>query len=128
MEAGKRDKILQALIVDDEIDICYLLGGILRKKSFLSKHVNTISDAAIMLKKDMPSIVFLDNHLPDGLGIDFIEYIKKNHPTTKIVIITALDSSSDRIKAYEKGADYFISKPFNREIIYNVVDKLKYET
>ncbi|MBG9375445.1 response regulator [Panacibacter sp. DH6] len=119
-----RDKILKALIVDDEVDICYLLDGILKKKSLRSTYVNTLSDAQRMLKKETPSILFLDNHLPDGLGVDFIDYVKRNHPFTRIVVVTAIDSSADRLKAYEKGADYFIAKPFNRDIIFNVVDRL----
>ena len=118
-------KILKVLIIDDEIDICYLLEGILKKKSLRSTYVNTLSDAEIMLRKETPSIIFLDNHLPDGLGVEFIDYVKKYYPSTKVVIITAVDSSSDRKIAYEHGADYFISKPFNRQIIYNVVEKLK---
>ena len=125
LETSVRNKISKALIVDDEIDICYLLEGILKKKSLRSTYVNTLSDAEIMLRKETPSILFLDNHLPDGLGVEFIDYVKKYYPSTKVVIITAVDSSSDRKKAYEHGADHFISKPFDREIIYNVVEKLK---
>lgn len=125
MEKGVRDKILKALIVDDEIDICFLLDDILRKKSLRSTYVNTLSDAEIMLRKETPSIIFLDNHLPDGLGVEFIEYVKKYYPAIKVVIITAVDSSTERTIAYQHGADYFIAKPFNREIIYNVVEKLK---
>ena len=125
MEKRAGDKNLKALIVDDEIDICFLLDDILRKKSLRSTYVNTLSDAEIMLRKETPSIIFLDNHLPDGLGVEFIESIKKYNPAIKVVIITAIDSSTDRTTAYKHGADYFIAKPFNREIIYNVVEKLK---
>lgn len=125
MEKSAGDKILKALIVDDEIDICFLLNDILRKKSLRSTYVNTLSDAEIMLRKETPSIIFLDNHLPDGLGVEFIKSIKQYNPAIKVVIITAVDSSSDRKTAYQRGADYFIAKPFNREIIYSVVEKLK---
>ena len=98
---------LKILIVDDEIDICYLLSGILKQKNYRTTFVNTLSDAQLMLKKETPSLVFLDNHLPDGLGIDFIEHIKKNYPAIKIVMITANDGSIDRQKAFEEGVDYF---------------------
>ena len=125
METGAQNKILKVLIVDDEIDICYLLDGLLKKKSLRSTYVNNLSDAQAILKKESPAILFLDNHLPDGLGVDFIDYVKKHHPATKVVVITAVDSSADTSNAYEKGADFFISKPFNREVIYKVVDKLK---
>jgi two-component system, OmpR family, response regulator len=125
VEKRVTDKISKVLIVDDELDICYLLKGILKGKSFRSAYVNTLYDAEIMLKREIPSMIFLDNHLPDGLGIDFIRHIKEDYPSVKVAVITAVDSSADKARAYESGADFFISKPFNREIIYSIVDKLK---
>lgn len=60
---------------------------------------------------------FLDNHLPDGLGIDFVDYIKTNYPTTKIVMITAYDTITDKQQAISKGVDFFIGKPFTKDAI-----------
>ena len=73
----------KVLIVDDELDICYLLSGMLKQRNFLTGFVNTLSDAVIALQNDPPGILFLDNHLPDGFGLDFIPYIKKNYPDVK---------------------------------------------
>ncbi len=116
--------ILKVLIIDDELDICYLLSGILRQKKLRTSYVNTLSDAALALKNDTPNILFLDNHLPDGFGLDFIQHIKSNYPETKIIMITAHDSAADRKKAFMEGVDYFLSKPFTRELIYNTIDKI----
>ncbi|HTB51827.1 MAG TPA: response regulator [Ferruginibacter sp.] len=112
------------LIIDDEIDICYLLSGILKHKNLQPNYVNSLSEAVIALKKEIPQIVFLDNHLPDGMGMDFIDYIKKNYPLTKIIMITAYDTSADRSKALELGVHGFIGKPFTRDIIYKTVEQL----
>ncbi len=118
------DDILKVLIIDDETDICYLLSTLLKQKNLDTDYVNTLTDAALALKKDTPGIIFLDNHLPDGLGINFIEYIKNHYPTVKIVMITAHDTAVDRQKALTEGADYFISKPFTRDVIYKTVEHL----
>jgi two-component system, OmpR family, response regulator len=118
------NKILKVLIVDDEVDICFLLSGILRQHKFRTSYVNNLSDARVALHNDTPSVLFLDNHLPDGLGIDFIEYIKSNYPDIKIVMITAHDGIMERTKAAREGADLFISKPFTRDIINNAITKL----
>jgi len=115
---------LKILIVDDEIDICYLLSGILRQKNYRTTYVNTLSDTELLLKKEVFSVIFLDNHLPDGLGIDFISYIKKYYPHIKVIMITANDTPADRQKAVKEGVDYFMSKPFTRDMIYDVVDAL----
>jgi DNA-binding response OmpR family regulator len=112
------------LIIDDEIDICYLLSGILKHKNLQPNYVNLLSDAPDAIKKHSPSIIFLDNHLPDGMGMDFIHYIKKHSPSTKIIMITAYDTSADRTKALELGVDGFIGKPFTRDIIYQTVEQV----
>ncbi len=115
---------MKALIIDDEIDICYLLSGILRNKNIQSSYVNSLSEAVLLLKKYEPEIIFLDNHLPDGMGVDFISQLKKSNPSSKVIMITAYDTPADRRKALIEGADLFIAKPFSREVIYQTVDKL----
>jgi DNA-binding NtrC family response regulator len=114
----------KVLIVDDELDICYLLSGMLKQRNFLTGFVNTLSDAAIALQNDAPTILFLDNHLPDGFGLDFIPYIKKNYPDVKVIMITAHDGAVERRQAYEGGVDLFVAKPLNRKMINDAIDKL----
>lgn len=118
------NEILKVLIIDDEADICYLLSTLLKQKNLETNFVNSLADATQAMKADAPEIVFLDNHLPDGLGINYINYVKKTYPSAKIVMITAHDTTVDRDKALSEGADYFIGKPFSREAIYNTVDQL----
>jgi len=115
---------LKALIVDDEVDICFLLSGILRQKNMQPSFVNNLASAKKSLQQDTPSILFLDNHLPDGFGLDFISYVKQNSPDVKIVMITAHDGLAERKKAQTEGADLFISKPFTRDVIDYAVKKL----
>ena len=118
------DDNLKVLIIDDETDICYLLSTLLKQKNLETACVNTLSAATKSLEKDPVEIVFLDNHLPDGLGMNYIEHIKSNHPGVKIVMITAHDTPGDRQNAMTQGADFFIGKPFSREVIYRTVEEL----
>ena len=123
-ETIKDEDKLRVLIVDDELDICYLLSGVMRQRNFRAGFVTSLSDASIALRNDPPTLLFLDNRLPDGFGLDFIPFVKKNYPEIKIVVITAHDSLNDKNRAFSGGADLFISKPLNREVIYNAIDKL----
>jgi two-component system OmpR family response regulator len=116
--------ISKVLIVDDELDICYLLSGLLKQRNLRTGFVNTISDAVKALQNDTPSLLFLDNHLPDGYGLDFIPYVKKNYPEVLIIMITAHDGAAERNTAFKGGVDYFIAKPLSRKMINDAIDKL----
>ena len=110
-------------IVEDEGDMCLLLNIMLQQKEIVLDHAKTIAAAEEYIKKEQPSIVILDNKLPDGLGIDFISFIKNNYPAVKVLMISGFDASVKNI-AMENGADIFLEKPFTKEQLYNSIKKL----
>ena len=112
----------KALIVDDESDICYLLSNILKQKNIQTAFAGSLAEADRMLQSsDFFYYVFLDNHLPDGLGINQIKRWKDKFPSIHLIMITAHDSYEERRKASKDGADDFISKPFSKEVILNSI-------
>jgi two-component system OmpR family response regulator len=116
---------LSALIIDDETDICFLLSSILRQRNFQTVFAGSLSEADDILdKQNKHSVIFLDNHLPDGLGVNNINRIIIKCPSSRIVMITAHDTSSDREKAQQEGVDFFIGKPFSKEIIFKTLELL----
>jgi two-component system OmpR family response regulator len=115
--------VRKALVIDDESDIRYLLSGILKQRNIQVVTVSTLAEAEQVLKSMTEFYyIFLDNHLPDGFGIDRIRQLKIEHPETRLIIITAHDSKEERQKARMDGADFFISKPFSRESIYKTIE------
>ena len=113
------------LIIDDEHDICYLLGSMLKQKEIRTVFASSLSEADNILEhKEEFAFIFLDNHLPDGLGVNYIKRIKRNCPSCKVIMITAHDNQTDREKASREGADFFIGKPFSRELIFKTIDCL----
>ena len=100
------------MIVEDEKDLCYMLELILKKQNLSTACANSISEARQTINNIKPGILFVDNHLPDGSGTDFIGQVKSLYPAMKIIMITAFDAPIDIKKAFNNGADYFISKPF----------------
>jgi len=115
----------KALIIEDEKDISYLLSGILKQKNLLVISAFSLLEAEKILERDLlpPQFIFIDNHLPDGFGIDYISSLKRRFPAVKIIMITAHDNLSDREKAKKEGVDFFISKPFSRELIYKTLEQ-----
>ena len=112
------------LIVDDEPDVCYLFDRILHKRNLKTGYAYNLAEAARVMHSDRPSLVFLDNNLPDGQGVDFIPYLKLHYPDTRVIMVTANDSASDKKKAFLKGADGFLSKPLSLELINRTLDKI----
>jgi two-component system, OmpR family, response regulator len=114
--------VLKILIVDDEPDICYFLSGNFSRRGFSTSFSHSLAEAQKQLEFNTPAVLLLDNHLPDGRGIDSVNKIKSKYPELKIIMITAHDTPQDRLKAYSNGVDYFLSKPFTITGVNNVVD------
>lgn len=112
----------KVLIIEDEGDMCLLLNIILADKKMQLDHVKSLADAQSYLESTQPQVVLLDNKLPDGFGVDFIPQIKKQNPSTKVIMISGFDASAGDI-AMENGADLFLTKPFTREQLQESVNK-----
>lgn len=110
----------RVLIVEDEGDMCLLLNIILTGKNLELDHVKNLKLAAEYLEKEQPSIVILDNKLPDGFGIDYIPILKKNYPDLKVIMISGFDGAAKDV-ALENGADAYLEKPFKKEQLFNAI-------
>ena len=114
----------KVLIVDDEPDICFLLSNILRRRNVDTGVAGSLAEATMELSSRIPNVIFLDNSLPDGKGIEFIQYVKNNYPLIKVIMVTANDSYADQSAAMRQGADIFLGKPLTREIVNSVLDSV----
>jgi two-component system, OmpR family, response regulator len=119
----QNEKTKKVLIIEDEGDMCLLLNILLNGKEMELDHVTKLSDAEEYLQKEQPSVIILDNKLPDGFGIDFISVIKKNYPAVKIIMISGYDASAKDV-ALDNGADVFLEKPFTKEQLYQSIKGL----
>lgn len=115
-----------AMIIDDDEDLGQLLGSILETRKIHVLIVNTLEEAEEYLTYLKPTVIFLDNNFPGGLGINFIRRIKSFDDEIRIIMMTADASTWIREKAIEEGIDYFLRKPFSKKAIDHVLDKLKF--
>lgn len=120
---GQSNKTKKALIIEDESDMCLLLNIMLKSNEVELDHVKNLSAAKGYLEKEKPSVVILDNKLPDGFGVDFISFIKKNYPSIKIIMISGYDASAEDV-ALDNGADIFLQKPFTKDQLYKSMMQL----
>ena len=120
--AAKKE-VTRILVVEDEGDICLLLELLLGGRRMIVDHVHTLTDAKEFIAKEQPSVVLLDNRLPDGLGIDFIGYLKQEYPQIKIIMITGVDGIAEEA-VLATGADKFITKPFTQTQLQQSINQV----
>ncbi len=113
----------KVLIVEDEGEMCLLLNILLNGEEMELEHVKTLEKACEHLETETPDVVILDNKLPDGYGIDLITYLKKNRPSTRIIMISGFDGAAKDV-ALEAGADRYLEKPFTKEQLFEAVNSV----
>ena len=105
------------LVIDDELSIRMLLENFLSDEFNVVTHVNG-SEALVWLKEgNKADLLLVDLDMPMLNGYDFTESVRKINgmSNTPVIILSAKQKSSDRIRSYSVGADDFIQKPFNPE-------------
>ena len=110
------------LVVEDEGEMRLVVDMVLNEKKFHLDYVNDLLSADEYLQKHKPSVIILDNKLPDGFGVDFISYIKKKYPSIRIIMMSGFSSVRD--VALENGADIFFEKPFSLDEFNKAIDRL----
>lgn len=102
------------LIVDDEESICFSMSEYFKMQGY---HVDCAQDreeAEALLAGDGYAVVIEDLRLGgtyNADGLDIVEYIRRQHPDTRIIVLTAYGSSEMEVEARNRGADAFLRKP-----------------
>ena len=113
------------LVVDDEPVNVELLDGILSNDYEIIKAFNG-NEALTQVEKSLPDIIILDIIMKGISGYEVCRKLKGNEKTISIpiILISNLKDKPDRIKAIQAGADEFLSKPFDMDILYERVKSL----
>ena len=120
----KKNRIESILIIDDEKDLCLLLGEALRTHGYNVKTVHTRKEAMSSLKMQAPDMVFCDLKLPDGDGMKILSKIRSISPRTIVSMVTAYGSEETRDEAKRLGAYSFIDKPFSEDDILENIKEI----
>lgn len=122
--ANSANTTRKVLIIEDEGEMCLLLNILLDGKDNMElDHVKDLKHAKEYLAADTPSVIILDNKLPDGFGVDFLGFLRANYPQVRVIMISGYGSAA-RDLAMENGADVFMEKPFSRDQLYASIEKL----
>lgn len=126
MEEINHVKVQTAMIIDDDVDFSKLLTVVLEKRKIHVLAVHNLQEAEDYLAYLKPSVIFLDNSFPEGLGINFIPIIKSTDPSIRTIMMTGDTAPWIHDKAVEEGIDYFLAKPLDKKTIDRVLDELNF--
>jgi two-component system response regulator PilR (NtrC family) len=101
------------LVVDDEPDLCELLSITLQRMDLSPRTANTVSVAQRMLKTEQFDLCLTDMQLPDGDGLELVEWIQQYCPSVPVAVITAHGNMETAVRALKLGAFDFVSKPLD---------------
>jgi two-component system response regulator PilR (NtrC family) len=102
-----------ALVVDDEPDICELLSITLDRMDISSRTCGDVASAKKYLSSDAFDLCLTDMRLPDGDGLELVDWMQHEAPGTPVAVITAHGSVETAVRALKLGAFDFVSKPLD---------------
>jgi len=126
-----KEGLKRVLIVDDEETLTWSMAKSLSKDKDKYEVIiaNNGREAVNQLEKNRIDLVITDIRMPDINGLDLLVKIKKDHPETKVIIMTAYGSADVQKEANQRGSLYYVEKPFEisdiRKIIIDMIGKRK---
>jgi DNA-binding response OmpR family regulator len=112
---------MKILIIEDDKELLKRTKGQLEGAGFAVDVATHIAEALDFLGVNEYDSIVLDINLPDGSGFEICENLRNNQITTPIIIMTARDAVSDKIKGLNLGADDYVLKPVDsQELIARV--------
>ncbi len=98
--------------LEDDTSIHYIIEKTLQQSNFSYEGFYEAEKLIERTKQNMPDLFLLDIMLPDLSGIEVIKYIRNKNKDAIIIVVSALNSEIDKVKALDLGADDYITKPF----------------
>jgi two-component system response regulator PilR (NtrC family) len=111
-----------ALVVDDEPDICELLTLTLGRMNIGAETATDVASAKALLDSTRFDLCLTDMRLPDGDGLELIEWMQTQAPGVPVAVITAHGNVETAVQALKLGAFDFISKPLDLGNLRSIVE------
>jgi DNA-binding response OmpR family regulator len=105
------------LLVEDDPAVAEALGLALADAGYRVAHVPRGRDALARLLQWCPDLLLLDLGLPDIDGLEACRLARRHAPNLPIIILTARSDTGDLVAGLERGADDYIRKPFDLDVL-----------
>ncbi len=103
---------MKILIIEDEIELLIAVSNYLTKENYICELAENFSKALQKVSIYEYDIILLDITLPDGNGLELLKTIRKHNTKAGVIILSAKNSLDDKITGLDRGADDYLTKPF----------------
>src|SRR5579883_1753306 len=101
------------LVIDDEPDLCELLSITLTRMDLSPRTAHDLESGKRLLKSEHFDLCLTDMRLPDGNGLELVEWMQTHTPAVPVAVITAHGNMESAVRALKAGAFDFVSKPLD---------------
>lgn len=105
--------------IEDDETIAGTVREYLEQRDFLVTVFDGTANARQALLKRLPALVLMDWNMPDGQGDELCEWIRARWQTLPVIFLTVRNDVSDIVSGFQKGADDYVGKPFELEVLYS---------
>lgn len=116
--------MIDVYYIEDDINISQAVKEYLGRHGYKVSVFNTIESAKQALENMCPSLVLADWNMPDGNGNLFCQWIRSKLKELPVIFITVRSDAGDIVKGFENGADDYIVKPFEFEVLLSRITAL----
>lgn len=111
------------LVVDDNDDSLRIIQTVLQNNGYDVSLAKSGKEALALVENDVPQLVLLDVMMPEMSGLEVLERLRSSPQTSRVpvIMLTAKAQDEDVIGGYQRGADYYITKPFTtKQLLYGI--------
>ncbi|MBW1895444.1 MAG: response regulator [Deltaproteobacteria bacterium] len=113
----------EILVIDDEVVVGNSVRKILEPRGYHVVHAQTPQDAMETLSSVPVDMILLDMKIPGVRGLEFLEAIREEHPTTPVIMVTGYASVETAVESMKIGATDYVPKPFTPKELHGAVEK-----
>jgi len=103
---------MRILLVEDDTSLAQGLQIALRREGLTVDHVTTGKAALHAVQAEAPDLIILDLGLPDMDGLEVLNSLRSGKQALLVMVLTARDTTADKISGLDQGADDYLAKPF----------------
>lgn len=105
--------------VEDDENIAFGVRSYLQGRNLSVSTFRTTAEAKNSLERQMPSLIIIDWNLPDGTGDGLCRWIRSKWKELPVLFLTVRGDTRDIVQGFDDGADDYIVKPFELEVLYS---------